>query len=70
MTTRRLMLLRVSEVAERLGLKEATIRKMVSQRKLPTVRIGRTVSIPEEVVEKMIAAGYRPAVGPAGRDSK
>ncbi|MBI3805402.1 MAG: helix-turn-helix domain-containing protein [Nitrospirae bacterium] len=56
-------LLRVPEAARLSGLKEATIRKMIFQRRLPTVRIGRAVMIPEEAIEKLIREGYRPAIG-------
>lgn len=55
-------LLRISEVAERLAIKESTVRKMVFERRLPVVRIGRTVTIPEEHIEKLIREGYRPAL--------
>lgn len=57
--------LRIPEVANKLGLKESTIRKMIFERRLPVVRIGRTVTIPEEHIEKLIREGYRPAL-PAG----
>lgn len=57
-------LLRIPEVAKRLGLKESTIRKMVFERRLPTVRIGRTVTIPEDFIERMIRENYRPALDP------
>lgn len=55
-------LLRVPQVAERLAIRESTVRKMIFQRRLPTVRIGKTVTIPEEVINEMIRSGYRPAL--------
>jgi excisionase family DNA binding protein len=55
-------LMTVLEVAERLGLKPATIRKMIFQRKLPIVKIGRSVRIKPEDIEKIIRAGYQPAL--------
>ena len=55
-------LLRVSAVSERLCLKESTIRKMIFEKRLPVVRIGRTVTIPEKVVDKIISDGYSPAL--------
>lgn len=55
-------LLNVSEAAERLGLKPATIRKFIFERRIDVVRIGRRVSIPEDAIEKMIAEGYSPAL--------
>ncbi len=55
-------LLRVPAVAARLGLKESTVRKMIFERRLPVVRIGRTVTVPESDVEAMIQKGYSPAL--------
>ena len=52
-------LIRVPEVAIRLGLKEATVRRMILERRLPTVRVGRTVSVPKEHIEQIIIQGYR-----------
>lgn len=55
-------LLRVPEVAERLGLKPATIRKMIYQRELPVVRpTRRAVRIREEDIEALIKRHYTPA---------
>ena len=53
-------LLRVPEVAERTGLRESSIRKMIFLKKLPTVRIGRAVSIPKSAIDKLIKDGYCP----------
>lgn len=55
-------LLRVPEAANLCGLRESTIRKMIFQRKLPTVRLGRAVMIPEAALEQLIQEGYRPAI--------
>ena len=54
-------LLRIPEVAERLAIRESTVRKMVFEKRLPVVRIGRTVTIPEDAIEKIIRDGYCPA---------
>ena len=59
-------LLTVNEVAERLGLKVATIRRYILERKIDYVKYGRSVRVPLEAVEKMIAAGYRPAIEEGG----
>ena len=55
-------LLRVPEVAQRLGLAESSVRKFISQRKIVTVRCGRAVRIPVEEVARMISDGWRDAV--------
>lgn len=52
-------LLRAEEVAELLGLRLPTIRRMILERKIPTIKIGRSVRIPREAVEKIIAQGWR-----------
>jgi excisionase family DNA binding protein len=55
-------LLRVPEASIRLGLREATLRRMILERRIATIRIGRAVRIPENAVDALIAAGYSPAV--------
>lgn len=52
-------LLTVLQAADALALKPATIRKMILQRRLPVVRIGRSVRIKETDVEGIIRQGYR-----------
>lgn len=52
-------LLTVLQAADALALKPATIRKMILQRRLPVVRIGRSVRIKEADVEGIIRQGYR-----------
>lgn len=54
-------LLRISEAADRLGLKPATIRKMLYRRELPVVRpTKRAVRIKEEDIEALIKRRYTP----------
>lgn len=65
--TRDTRLLRVAETAARLGVTESAIRKAIFQRRIPVVRIGRAVRIPEDHIEKLIRDGYTPAVGQAGK---
>ena len=56
-------LLTVVEVAELLGLKPSTIRKMILERRIDVVRpTPRAVRIPEGVVERIIAKGYQKAI--------
>lgn len=55
-------LLRVDEVAERLGLKPATVRKMIWRREIPVVRpTKRAVRIREEDVAAIIRLGLTQA---------
>lgn len=55
-------LLTVFQAAEQLALRPATIRKMILQRRLPVVRIGRSVRIREVDLEGIVRQGYRKAV--------
>jgi excisionase family DNA binding protein len=55
-------LLTVAQAAARLGLKEATIRRRILERRIPYVKLGRAVRIPVEAVEGLMAAGYRPVI--------
>ena len=55
-------LMRVPQAAARLAVRESTIRKMIFEKRLPVVRIGRTVTIPEDAIEKMISDGYSAAL--------
>jgi excisionase family DNA binding protein len=47
-------LLTVREAAERLALREGTIRLWLSRRRLPKVRLGRAVRIPADAVEEFV----------------
>lgn len=55
-------LLSLIEAEQLTGRKVATWRKDIRQRRIAHVRIGRQVRIPLEVIEGLIAAGYRPAI--------
>ena len=56
-------LLTVQMVAERLCLRESTVRKMILQRRIDVVRPSRrAVRIPECAVQAILDRGYRPAV--------
>ena len=63
MVTTSQQLLTVAQVAGRLGLKEATIRRRILERRLPYVKLGRAVRIPIEVIDALIISSYRPAIG-------
>lgn len=54
-------LLRIEEVAHRLGLKPSTVRKLIYLGQIPAVRpTKRAVRVREEDVEALIRVGYRP----------
>ena len=54
-------LLTLPQAAERLGLKVATLRFWVWQRKIEIVRVGHAVRISEDVVKRLIERGTVPA---------
>jgi len=56
------MLKRVSEVARELGVEESTIRKWIFEKRIPVVKLGRSVRIKPEDIEKMISDGTQPAI--------
>jgi excisionase family DNA binding protein len=56
-------LLTVQQAAEQLGLREATVRKLIFQRRIDTVRPSvRAVRVPESAIKKILEQGYRPAI--------
>ena len=55
-------MLNVPEAAERLGLAPATLRQWIWRRKIEVVRVGRSVRIRPEVIEKIITRGTVPAL--------
>jgi excisionase family DNA binding protein len=56
-------LLTVSEFADRIRIKPSCVRRWILERKLTIVRVGRLVRIPVGEVDRIIAAGTRPARG-------
>ena len=56
-------LLTVRQVAELLGLKEGTVYLWLAQRRLPIVRLGRTVRIQAAAVQELIDLNTVPALG-------
>ena len=56
-------LLTVEEVAEAFGLRVSTIRRMILERRIDTVRPSRrSVRIPETAVAHILKTNYRPAI--------
>ena len=56
-------LLTVEQVAEAFGLRVSTIRRMILERRIATVRPSRrSVRIPETAVKQILKEGYRPAI--------
>ncbi len=56
-------LITIREAANRLGLKESTIRKYILNRQIAYVKPSvRAVRIPIEELERILAAGLRPAI--------
>jgi excisionase family DNA binding protein len=66
MTRKSDQLLSVVDAARRLGLKESTVRRRILERKIAYVKNGRAVRVPVEVVEQVIADGWRDATNLAG----
>jgi len=56
-------LLTVFEAEEQTGRKASTWRRDILERRIPFVKIGRSVRIPQEAVDDLIAKGWRDPVG-------
>ncbi|MGW1994094.1 excisionase family DNA-binding protein [Embleya sp. NPDC001921] len=50
-------LLTVPQAAERLNVGERYIRRLIAERRITFVRVGRYVRIPDEVLDAFLAAG-------------
>lgn len=60
-------LLTCEEVAGVLGLRVSTIRRLILERRIDTVRPSRrSVRIPEAAVEQILKTNYRPAIPDEG----
>jgi len=57
-------MLNVKQAAERLGLRESTLRAWIAQRRIGVVRLGRAIRILPEEVQRLIAEGTIPARRP------
>jgi excisionase family DNA binding protein len=51
------------DVADRLGVSVRTVSRLIDERKIDSVRVGRLNRIPETAVEEYIKANTRPAKG-------
>jgi excisionase family DNA binding protein len=61
-------LLTVSEVAELLGTTERFPRRLIAERRIRFVRVGRHVRIPESALHEFVAAGtVEPVILARGR---
>jgi excisionase family DNA binding protein len=60
----------VTEVAEILGMRECTVRLWLSQGKFTYAKLGRSVRIPADEIEKFIALRMIPAREKQHRGSK
>jgi excisionase family DNA binding protein len=58
-----LSLLTVPEVAERLNTGERMARRLIAERRVPTVKIGRHVRVRAADLEQWIESNTRPAGG-------
>jgi excisionase family DNA binding protein len=53
---------KVPEVAEKLGLSEKTVWAWVGARRIAVHRVGRSVRIADREIERILSAGYTPAL--------
>ena len=65
----RLPLLTVLQSAELLTVKEATVRAWIWRRRIPYVKVGRSVRIRREVVDELLQRGTVIAHAPPGETS-
>ena len=54
-------MLTVHQAAERLGLRDSTVRAWILQRRIGIVRLGPAVRIPVDEIERLISEGTIPA---------
>jgi len=57
-------LLKVPEVADRFGVTEATIRAWLLRSKISSYKVGRSVRIASEEIDKILIDGLKPARRP------
>jgi len=54
-------LLTLPEAAAKLKLSTVTLRAWAARRRIATVKLGRSVRVPEREIERLIEAGLTPA---------
>jgi excisionase family DNA binding protein len=62
-------LLTIPEFAEHLRVTVAMVRRMVLEKRVSIIKIGRLVRVPHSELERLIAEGTRPATPVNGRPS-
>jgi excisionase family DNA binding protein len=65
-TEKPVRLLRVEEAAQLLNVKSSTIRAWIARRRIGSVRLGRSIRVPLEEADRLIAQGTIPAREPRG----
>jgi len=55
------VLVSVPQVAERLNVTRACIRRWILERRLAVVKVGRLIRIPASEIDRLIQSGLRPA---------
>ena len=58
--------LNIVETAEYLGTSERFIRRLIAERRIGFVKLGRPIRIPMSAIEEFVAGWDRPASQPAG----
>jgi len=54
-------LLTVVEAAQRWSIKPVTVRAWAARRRIASVKLGRSLRIPETEIERLIERGYQPS---------
>jgi excisionase family DNA binding protein len=60
-------LLKVETAAQRLAVSPLTLRRWIALRRVPVVRLGRSVRLREEDVLDLMRLGYEPQLRAGGR---
>jgi len=55
------VLLTINQAAERLNVSVYTIRAWVGQRRVDSVRLGRSVRVPATEIDRLVESGLTPA---------